>query len=101
MTEPSDRQFVSQISASFIGLPVAEIEAEVERGLQTLLEVFDTDRAIFYELDSRGEPPLSIQQAVRAPAPKYVGTPSTLRWYLALNPSTLRYRMKILGIRRA
>ena len=83
MTEPSYGQFVSQISASFIGLPVAEIEAEVERALRTLLEVFDTDRAIFYELDSQGGPPLSIQQAVRTPAPRYVGTPSTLRWYLA------------------
>ena len=83
MTEASYGQFVSQISASFIGLPVAEIEAEVDRALRTLLDVFDTDRAIFYELDSQGGPPLSIQQAVRPPAPKYVGTPSTLRWYLA------------------
>jgi len=83
LTEPSYGQFVSQISASFIGLSVAEIEAEVDCALQTLLEVFDTDRAIFYELDSQGGPPLSIQQAVRTPAPRYVGTPSTLRWYLA------------------
>jgi transcriptional regulator with GAF, ATPase, and Fis domain len=83
LTEPTYGQFVSQISASFIGLPVAAIEAEVDRALRTLLDVFDTDRAIFYELDSQGGPPLSIQQAVRPPAPEYVGTPSTLRWYLS------------------
>jgi len=83
LTEPSYGQFVSQISASFIGLPVDAIEAEVDRALRTLLDVFDTDRAIFYELDSHGGPPLSIQQAVRPPAPRYVGSPSSLRWYLS------------------
>src|SRR4029453_18462023 len=50
---------------------------------QMLLEVFDTDRAIFYELDERGGPPLSIQQAVRPPAPRYSGSPAGLRWYLS------------------
>jgi transcriptional regulator with GAF, ATPase, and Fis domain len=75
-------KFVSLISASFIGLPVEGIEAEVDRALQTLLEVFDTDRAIFYELDARGGPPLSIQQSVRPPAPVYDGLPSGLLWYL-------------------
>jgi len=76
-------RFVSQISGSFIDLPVEGIAAEIDRALATLLEVFDTDRAIFYELDGAGGPPLSIQQAVRPPAPLYVGTPGTLRWYLA------------------
>jgi formate hydrogenlyase transcriptional activator len=74
--------FVSQISGSFIDLPVDRIEAEIDRALQTLLDVFDTDRAIFYELDAAGGPPLSIQQAVRSPAPMYGGMPSGLRWYL-------------------
>ncbi len=75
-------KFVSQISGSFIGLPVERIEPEIDLALQTLLEVFDTDRAIFYELDAEGGPPLSIQQAVRAPAPVYAGSPAALRWYL-------------------
>jgi len=76
-------RFVSRISGSFIDLPVERIEAEIERALRTLLEVFGTDRAIFYELDAGGGPPLSIQQAVRPPAPEYAGAPSTLRWYLS------------------
>jgi transcriptional regulator with GAF, ATPase, and Fis domain len=76
-------KFVSQISGSFIDLAVDKIEPAVDRTLETLLDVFDTDRAIFYELDAAGGPPLSIQQAVRPPAPRYVGLPSTLRWYLA------------------
>jgi transcriptional regulator with GAF, ATPase, and Fis domain len=85
LPDPQSRygNFVSQISGSFIDLPVEEIEAEIDRALETLLDVFDTDRAIFYELDAAGGPPLSIQQAVRPPAPKYAGTPSTLRWYLS------------------
>ena len=76
-------KFVSQISGSFIDLPVEGIAAEIDRTMAALLEVFDTDRAIFYELDAAGGPPLSIQQAVRPPAPRYVGMPSSLRWYLA------------------
>jgi formate hydrogenlyase transcriptional activator len=75
--------FVSRISGSFIDLPVEGIEAEIDRALQTLLQVFDTDRAIFYELDEGGGPPRSIQQAVRPPAPRYSGSPAGLRWYLS------------------
>jgi formate hydrogenlyase transcriptional activator len=76
-------KFVSQISASYIDLPLARIEAEIDRTLHTLLEVFDTDRAIFFELDAEGSPPRAIQQATRAPAPQYSGTPTALRWYLS------------------
>ncbi len=75
-------RFVSQISGSFIGLSVDRTEAEIDRTLRTLLDVFDTDRAIFYELDAEGGPPLSIQQAIRPPAPMYGGMPSGLHWYL-------------------
>ncbi len=76
-------KFVSRISGSFIDLPIGGIVGEVDRALEALLEVFDTDRAVFYELDTDGGPPLSIQQAVRPPAPRYAGVPTTLRWYLA------------------
>jgi len=85
VSDPQSRygQFVSHISGAFIDLSVDGVEAEIDRALATLLDVFDTDRAIFYELDAEDGPPLSIQQAVRTPAPKYVGLPSTLRWYLS------------------
>jgi formate hydrogenlyase transcriptional activator len=82
LPETQYRTFISRISGSFIGLPVEEIGAEIDRALQTILDVFDTDRAIFYELDGGGGPPLSIQQAVRPPAPKYTGSPAGLHWYL-------------------
>jgi transcriptional regulator with GAF, ATPase, and Fis domain len=75
-------KFVSQISGSFIDLSVDGVEAEIDRALALLLDVFDTDRAIFYALDAEGGPPLSIQQAVRPPAPIYTGMPTGLRWYL-------------------
>ena len=83
MPESHYGKFVSQISASFIDLPVDAIAAEIDRALEVLLDVFDTDRAIFYELDAGGGPPLSIQQAVRPPAPPYSGMPTALRWYLS------------------
>jgi formate hydrogenlyase transcriptional activator len=75
-------RFVSQISRAFIALSVNDTEAEIDRTLQTLLDVFDADRAIFYELGATGGAPTRIRQAVRRDAPRYDGTPGELRWYL-------------------
>jgi len=81
--QPRFGRFVSDISRAFIALSVDDTEAEIDRALQTLLDVFDADRAMFYELDLAGVLPTTFQQAVRPPAPRFAGRPAELRWYLA------------------
>jgi formate hydrogenlyase transcriptional activator len=51
-SEPGIEKLSSQLFGTFINLPTALIDGEIENALERVVEVFGTDRAVLYEIDS-------------------------------------------------
>lgn len=83
-----------ELSAKFASLSLGEIDGEIENGLERIARFLDIDRAHLLELkedDPEDLPPpagIDVVHGSRGAAQ-----------ILGINPSTLRSRMKKLGIR--
>ena len=49
-------RLVSDLSTRFTGLPVEEVDGEIERALRLLVELLGTDRSTFFLIDADGAP---------------------------------------------
>jgi transcriptional regulator with GAF, ATPase, and Fis domain len=79
MRTPFDR-LVSDLSTRFTGLPVEEVDGEIERALRLLVELLGTDRSTFYLVETDGRLAMTHSWA-RGGLEQTAPSTSSLPWF--------------------
>ena len=74
-------RLLSDLSTRFTGLPVGEVDGEIERALRLLVELLGTDRSTFYLIDADGRLLLTHSWAREGLEPAAQWTTSQTLWY--------------------
>jgi formate hydrogenlyase transcriptional activator len=74
-------RLVSDLSTRFTGLPVAEVDGEIERALHLLVEWLGTDRSTFYLIDPDGRLVMTHSWAREGLEPTAPSSSSRVPWF--------------------
>jgi GAF domain-containing protein len=74
-------RLVSDLSTRFTGLPVEEVDGEIERALRLLVELLGTDRSTFYQVEPDGRLAMTHSWARGGVEPAEPSTGS-LPWFI-------------------
>jgi transcriptional regulator with GAF, ATPase, and Fis domain len=72
---------ISDLSTRFTGLPVEEVDGEIERALRLLVEQLGTDRSTFYLIDAEGRLLMTHSWAHAGLEPTTPSVTAQLLWY--------------------
>ncbi len=74
-------RLVSDLSTRFTGLPVEQVDGEIERALRLFVELLGTDRSTFYLIDPDGRLAMTHSWAREGVEPSTPSTSSRVPWY--------------------